>query len=310
MFDYLPQIQTISLGKEHQVDVLRLDLLDKDISGNKWFKLKYNLQKVRDRKYKGILTFGGAHSNHLAATAVACQRAGLPCAAVIRGEDAKIESPTIRFIKDKGMQVHFVSRSQYASKNSEKSLNDWMEKFPEYWIVPEGGANAEGMKGAEEIWKGLPHYDYVFCACGTATTFAGLLKAVPEETILVGLSVLKGENLLQTELADLFKNESNKIPVGNEILEQSFIQQHCLTNIFAYKGYASFEKPVFEFAQTLFKETGLQLDHVYTSKLFFGAKELLETGRIPANKKVLLIHTGGLQGNVAFESRYGLSSQC
>lgn len=307
MLTYSPVIQSIFICEGNPIDVLRLDAIHPIISGNKWFKLKYNLAEARRLNAIGIMTFGGAHSNHLAATAAACKEAGLQSIAFIRGELPSELSPTLQFILSQGMQLVSLPRSEYRLRNSPAQQAIWQRQYPNFYLVPEGGANAEGRQGAAEIWQGLSHYDYVCCACGTATTFAGLLSAVPDKTVLIGLSVLKGENTLRDEVANLFFEQEDRIPGGNEILEKTPIGRHVLINTFAFKGYASYEPEVFEFEKSILNTQNLLLDHVYTGKLLYGVKELLKSGHLPAKSRILVIHSGGIQGNTAFEQRYKLS---
>lgn len=301
-----PEIQTIELLPGRTVQVLRLDTIDVHISGNKWYKLKYNIVRAQQEAYAGLLTFGGANSNHLAATAAACKRVGLRSAGIIRATHGEAETPTLKFAREQGMDLHYVARAGYELRSSEEQLREWQDKFPDLFMVPEGGANAEGVKGAAEIIENLSAVDYCCCACGTGTTFRGLVQTGIAKNVL-GFSVLKGENTLPDELHQRHPSAS-LFYGGNEIFEADQIQGNGITNRFATKGYAGYFQPAFEFSKDLYARTGLLLDHVYTARLFYGLAELMKENRIPSQSSILLIHSGGLQGNVAFEARYGLKA--
>lgn len=299
-----PEIQSIQLHPKGKVDVLRIDAIDPIISGNKWYKLKYNIDAALHEKADGILTFGGQHSNHLAATAEACSRLGLKSIGVVRAEPHEALSDTLKFVKSKGMQLEFVSRSDYKDKHLQENITALKEKFPNYFLVPEGGANALGRKGSEEIANSITNYDYVFCACGTATMYAGIRAALPDSVVLGGINVLKGSNTLLEEVNTL--NVSQNLIVGNEELERPLISKSFISDRFSFKGYACHEPALVQLVKEIKSNFNMQLDHVYTSKLFFAVKSLLSERKLPSTAKILLIHSGGLQGNPAFERRYGL----
>jgi len=301
-----PEIQTIELLAGRPVEVLRLDLLDPHISGNKWYKLKYNLQRAQKEGRKGLLTFGGANSNHLAATAAACKQMGMSSAAFIRGGEEEGETPTLRFAKEQGMQFIYLSRTDYGKRKESTQLGLWQSDFPNLLLVPEGGANLEGVRGAADILPPVHDFDFICCACGTGTTFMGLLAAAGKASVL-GFSVLKGPNTLGEELRILYPDTTASWG-GEEVFEAPFPKSHGITNRYASKGYAGFFPPAYEFSAELYQRTGLLLDHVYTSRLFYGVADLMRSGFFSAQARILLIHSGGLQGNSAFEARYGLKS--
>lgn len=286
MTSLLPDIPQIPIDKVHLgegtfVDLLRLDSVHLTISGNKWFKLKGNLEETFSRGKTGILTFGGAFSNHIAATASACRLAGLRSLGVIRGE--KVENPTLSKAAEEGMEFHFISREDYRNKES----ISWEKKFPGFHIVPEGGSNEQGVQGAVEIHHYIPtHYSYVCLAVGSGGTLAGLLRA-PLSNQLIGIPVLKNSRFLEEVVRQL--SRSDKTP-------RWFHQYHR-------GGYAKFDRELLEFMRIFYEENKIMLDPVYTSKMLLGLKNEISSENLKG--EILAIHTGGLQGIAGMESRLG-----
>jgi 1-aminocyclopropane-1-carboxylate deaminase len=279
----LQSIQPAWLPDNIEAAMLRLDLLHPEISGNKWFKLQYNLEAARAAGKTRILTFGGAWSNHIAATAAACKMAGMPCTGIIRGEAAPIPSRTLQQAQQNGMTLHFVSREVYR----DKAQQDWEQQFPGTYIIPEGGHNAAGAKGCEEI---LPLVNYqsfthIACAVGTGTTLAGLINsALPQQEVL-GFVVLKGAAYLQTEVARL--------------LERPVRPRWRLLHDFHLGGYAKVTPGLIDGINDFYRETGIPLDIIYTGKMMGGLQQMTAQGYFPAGSRLLIVHTGGLQGNLS-----------
>jgi 1-aminocyclopropane-1-carboxylate deaminase len=299
-----PGVSKINLA-EQEIDVLRLDLLHPLYGGNKIFKLKRNLEKAKEQGHDTILTFGGAHSNHIFASSAFCKENGLKCIGIIRGEDEKKKVslyPTLKAAKLNGMQLHFVSREDYGRKEAPNFIQHLAKRFGKFYLVPEGGNNKEGVEGCREIMKGIENkYDHVFCACGTGATFAGIKIAVGEKTIVTGISVLKGKNTLIDEV--------NKwlVEFGKEKIKEDealTLKHSSIVNNFHLGGYATYNKELVDFENSFEKETKIPLDHVYTSKLFYAVNDLIKNKKIDPSKKILVIHSGGLQGNEGFEKRF------
>lgn len=286
MLHYTPIIQKITndLFSEKKVDVsvLRLDLIHPEISGNKWFKLKYNLEEAKRLGHDTILTFGGAFSNHINASAVACKQAGVKAIGVIRGEASSINNYTLSDAASKGMTLHFVSRDDYKRKNEEDFINSLREKFGKFYLIPEGGDNELGAKGCEEIMPKNNDFDVVLCACGTGTTFKGISNSLTSSQKIIGISVLKGAGSL---------NSSDNI-----------------NNDYHFGGYAKHTNELLEFKKSFEQQTQIPLDYVYTSKLFYSVFDLIKTNRMPG-KNILVIHSGGFQGNRGYEDRYVLKAK-
>jgi len=307
---YEPIIQNLKCDSFYEIDVLRLDLIHKEISGNKWFKLKRNLAKARIENHDTVITFGGAFSNHIAATASACKQYGLNSVGIVRGEEKDSSNFTLSEAEKNGMRLEFVSRELYREKNNESFQKHLQEKFGRHYLIPEGGNNEEGVLGCTEIIRPDWNYDYIFCACGTATTYAGIVAGKKESQKIIGISVLKGENKLPEEaeiiLSAISKNEIIGIG-GNEVLEKEFVDEDCILNTYAFKGYAKMDLELIDFKNEFEAQYKIPLDHIYTTKLFYGVFDLISNNKLRSRSKILAIHSGGLQGNKGFEDLYQLT---
>ncbi|UYQ93919.1 pyridoxal-phosphate dependent enzyme [Chitinophaga horti] len=280
MNELLQTFITTWLPHNVQAAMLRLDRLHPEIQGNKWFKLKYNLEAAQQAGKRAILTFGGAYSNHIAATAAACRMAHWPCLAVIRGERPPVLSHTLAKAEADGMELLFISREAYRDKQQ----TDWAALFPDHYIVPEGGHNDLGARGCEDILD-LAHttYTHLFCAVGTGTTLAGLVNAGRGE--IIGISALKGALSLQHDVQALLK--------------PGHAANWRILHDYHEGGYGKINANVIGFMNDFFRQTGIPLDGVYTGKMMLAVKKLAETGYFPAGSQLLCIHTGGLQGNLS-----------
>ena len=264
-------------------DVLRLDLVHPVISGNKWFKLKYYLDNASKLNYHGIVSFGGAYSNHLLALAYACREKNIRSAAIIRGESDGHNNSTLADMKALGMEMHFVSREKYRDKIS--LAETFRETHPEYLVVPEGGQGEEGIKGAAEILTDVPrHYTHIICSVGTGTTLAGIISASHDNQQVIGISALKVEDEKNNELLRFLQEHTNK-------------KNYQLLFQFHFGGYARRNKELINFMNEYFNREKIPTDFVYTAKMFYAVEELIRTNYFPSGSHLLLIHTGGLQGN-------------
>ncbi|MBX9783740.1 MAG: pyridoxal-phosphate dependent enzyme [Chitinophagaceae bacterium] len=266
-------------------DVARLDEIHPFISGNKYFKLKYNLQKAIAEN-KGIITMGGAYSNHMAATAFACNKAGIKSIGLIRGEIPTPLNHTLSFCTQHQMQLISIKRDEfYRTSNAVMQLIT--QYHDDYFFVPEGGDNAEGEKGCTEILSHIPHahtYTHIACAVGTGTTCRGLaLSAAPHQTILA-IPSLK------------IKKEEQEQFIKNHITVSSPASVNVLFD-FAGKGYAQKDDILISFMNRFYNETKMPLDFVYTGKLMMAITTLFEQNYFSVDDRVLVLHTGGLQGN-------------
>ena len=267
--------------------IKRDDLIHKHISGNKWRKLKYNLAEAVQQNHHALLTFGGAYSNHIAATAFAASKAGLESIGIIRGED-DATNPTIRFARGHGMKLKFVSREVYRKKTDESFLDELEEEFGRCFVIPEGGANGLGVRGCAEILPEVKEdFDVVCSAAGTGTTLAGLAISLNENQKLLGFPALKGGDFLKDEVTTLI-NESRLKPPAT-INYQLVADYH-------FGGYAKIKPELLDFINGFQKRTGIPLDPIYTAKMMFGIYDFIGKGYFEKNTSILAIHTGGLQG--------------
>lgn len=262
------------------IDVLRLDKLDSLISGNKWFKLKYYLSDYFLSNKKILSTFGGAYSNHIAATARAGKELNIATLGFIRGEKTHMLSSTLLQAQKDGMQLEFVSREKYKNKDT------IMDAFPEYYRVPEGGFGSIGARGATDIWDLIPekeNYSDVFLAMGTGTTVAGIVNGAQPFQKVHAVNVLKNNYSIKDEVNSMLLDPNT----NNLIIE----------NDFHFGGYAKKTAELMVFMNKMYDEFQLPLDFVYTAKAFFALFKHTTEKKMPSQSKILFIHTGGLQGN-------------
>jgi len=268
--------------------IRRLDLVHPQISGNKFFKLKYNFLEAKRQGYQHILSFGGAYSNHIAATAFAAQQFGFQSVGVIRGEELADRplNPTLATAQEFGMQLHFVSRDEYRRKQQPEYLAELARQFPEHYVIPEGGTNALAIQGCQEILKdGDAQFDVICCAVGTGGTISGLIEASHGHQQVLGFSALKG-SFLKDEVAQLTKKTNWNI-----------LDDYCCG------GYAKTSAALMQFIRDFEAEFAIPLEQIYTAKMLMGIFDLIEKNYFPARSKLLVIHSGGLQGrNIPFNS--------
>jgi 1-aminocyclopropane-1-carboxylate deaminase/D-cysteine desulfhydrase-like pyridoxal-dependent ACC family enzyme len=276
-----------SWGSEgQQISMLRLDAIHPIISGNKWFKLQYNLEAAVQQKCTGILTFGGAFSNHLIATAAAAQANKLSSIGMVRGmlDPTKELNPVLQQCQNYGMKLIFLSREDYAQKEELPFLEKLNKKYPQYYIIPEGGANEEGRKGMVSLAQYIPHNcSHILLCVGSGTTFAGLRNALPLSQKLMGFAPMKGGNYLSKEI-------QNHIQATQDI-------HWKISDQFHYGGFGKITEEVINFMHQFDQQYGFKLDRVYTAKMMMGLKQLLSEKAFPSNAKILCIHSGGLTGN-------------
>ena len=268
--------------------IRRLDLVHPQISGNKFFKLKYNFLEAKRQGYQHILSFGGAYSNHIAATAFAAQQFGFQSVGVIRGEELADRplNPTLATAQEFGMQLHFVSRDEYRRKQQPEYLAELARQFPEHYVIPEGGTNALAIQGCQEILKDSDaQFDVICCAVGTGGTISGLIEASHAHQQILGFSALKG-SFLKDEVAQLTKKTNWNI-----------LDDYCCG------GYAKTSAALVQFIRDFEAEFSIPLEQIYTAKMLMGIFDLIEKNYFPARSKLLVIHSGGLQGrNIPFNS--------
>ncbi|QDK79255.1 pyridoxal-phosphate dependent enzyme [Spirosoma sp. KCTC 42546] len=269
----------------------RDDLLHPKVSGNKWRKLKYNLLAARAQGFTTLLTFGGAYSNHLYATASAGKVFGFRTIGVVRGDElaGKPLNETLQFCRDSGMHLHLVSRADYRRKEDPDFLAELTKQFGPCYILPEGGTNELAIQGSAEIIPELVAQlgyapDYVCCPVGTGGTVAGLAQSAPAETNVMGFVVLKG--LVW-----------DKLPPGH-LSHHNGQGEACprLIHDYHFGGYAKTTPELMRFIHEVEQKTGVLLEQVYTGKMLYGIYDLARNGFFPEGTTVVAVHTGGLQG--------------
>jgi 1-aminocyclopropane-1-carboxylate deaminase len=267
----------------------RIDFILDDVhfggySGNKKWKLKYNLEACVQKGKQGILTFGGAFSNHIAASAQACYKAGLKSIGLIRGEE--VNNKTLDQARKYGMELIFVSRNEFKEKDDLDYLKNLKYQFPDYFIVPEGGSNYQGLMGCIEFFKELKKYDSVVLSAGTGCTAAGACLAGIKDVHV--FSALKG-NWMKDEI----------IRHASQIDEGELENLNVYTD-YHFGGYAKHTTELLAFMDAFFCSTKVQLEQVYTGKMVYGFCKELENRSFSRSQKIALIHTGGLQGLLEF----------
>jgi 1-aminocyclopropane-1-carboxylate deaminase len=293
--DLAPELNNISLDHwDHRVfrqhglhaDVLRLDKIHPEISGNKWFKLKNYLAKAKHLGKHSVLSLGGAYSNHLLALAAAARLFGLKSIGLIRGEEPEELSHTLVRASELGMKLEFLSRQEYKLWKNQAANTETDVQRPGTLIVPEGGAGFDGISGAGEILTLFPSraYSHICCAVGTGATLAGLINGADQDCQMIGISVLKGTRNFEPLNLSWLKNKSALQSV------RIFHEDH-------FGGYAKFNKQLIDFMNEIFSESQIPTDFVYTGKLFYSIVRLAGVNTFPVGSRILILHSGGIQGN-------------
>jgi 1-aminocyclopropane-1-carboxylate deaminase/D-cysteine desulfhydrase-like pyridoxal-dependent ACC family enzyme len=266
--------------------VYRLDLIHPEISGNKWFKLKYNLIEAGRLGYKTLLTFGGAYSNHIYAVAAAGKIFGFDTIGIIRGEEHLPLNPTLLFAKNCGMKIQYLDRITYRKRKDEDFLYELKNKFPNTYFIPEGGTNPFAVQGCSEIPGRIEqNFDIICCPCGTGGTLAGISCGLNGNHRALGFSILKDGEFLRDNVQNLVKQFTNKTKSNWEIN----LNYH-------FGGYAKINKELIVFIEKFEEENNILLDPIYSGKMMFGMYDLIKKNYFKNGEKIIAIHTGGLQG--------------
>lgn len=294
--------------------VKRDDMIHPLVQGNKWRKLKYNLLNIKEQGAQRVLTFGGAFSNHIHATAAAGKLFGIETIGIIRGECITPLSTTLAFAKQCGMNLHFISRKDY--KEKEHLTDDIKKLFGEVYVLPEGGTNDLALQGCREIVEETHQSlgfqpDYIVVACGTGGTIAGIIQAASQNQKVLGLSVLKG-HFIANDVSKLLnidnictsqnqKHDKTDKNIDINHIHKDFCSWSILTD-YHFGGYAKWTPELIEFINQFRRQHLLPLDPVYTGKLFFGVYDLIKKGYFPRGSIIVAVHTGGLQGIEGFNA--------
>ena len=282
---YIQEIKNPDL-RDVRLFIKREDVIHPFVSGNKWQKLKYNLEEAKGRGYKTLLTFGGAYSNHIYATAAAAHEAGFQSIGIIRGEELrdKTLNSTLQFAVDQGMRLEFVDRQAYRQKTDPEFLNRIEQKFGSFYLIPEGGTNKLALKGAAEIVnKEVKKFDYICCAVGTGGTIAGIISAMQGKGQILGFAVLKG-SFLQDEVQKLLKSYGTDQYTNWQIIDD-----------YHFGGYAKTTPHLLQFIDLFQKAHHIPLEPIYTGKMLYGVFNFVKKQKFPRGSRILTIHTGGLR---------------
>ena len=270
--------------------VKREDLADSYIGGNKWHKLKYNLAEARKQHKSTLLAFGGAWSNHIAATAAAGKRFGFNTIGVIRGEARDKLNPTLQFAVDCGMQLAYVDRATYRNKTSTAFIEELHHRYGDFYLLPEGGSNQLALKGCAEIVTDIETtFDIITVACGTGATLAGIVTALHPDQLAIGFAVLKGADFLDRDVAHMLA-DCGMPSSRNWHIEYDY----------HFGGYARTTAEFFAFIKNFRSDFGIELDAVYTGKMFYGLFDMIGKGVFDRGTCIVAVHTGGVQGNAGF----------
>ncbi|MEO8086191.1 MAG: pyridoxal-phosphate dependent enzyme [Bacteroidota bacterium] len=279
--------------KNISLSVLRLDEIHHHISGNKWYKLKYNVEEFFRLKKKYLVTFGGAFSNHIIATAAAGKEMGIHTIGIIRGDELNENSNgALKFASQSGMKLFFVSRIDYRkildADNLEienellKSIpgfSDFGIQYSDLFFLPEGGSNSLAVKGCAEIVNSIPEgFNFICCACGTGATLAGISTALNENHTAIGISVLHGEKFLEKDILKLNGNKNN----------------FQLLHEYSFGGYAKSNAELDSFCEQFMLMHAFKIEPVYTGKMFFGLYDLISKDYFAKGTRIIALHTGGV----------------
>ncbi len=273
------------IAKGVTLKLLRLDKIHPVVSGNKFFKLHYYAEACLKTSHKTILSFGGAYSNHLAATAFYCKEKGIKSIGIVRGEEPKMFSHTLIDCKRNGMQLHFINRADYKLAQQDYLMEKLHEMFGEFTMVPEGGFGNTGALGAAMIMQQLVNENatHICTSVGTATTLAGLVLNCKENQQLVAVPALKNMIDIETRLDQLTNHIKRKaITVFNE---------------YHFGGYAKYNTELIDFMNDFYSKHHIPLDFVYTAKMMYAIIDKIEKGAFKHGSNIICLHTGGLQGN-------------
>ena len=296
----LQRLHSSSLDEKGvELYVKRDDLIHPQFGGNKWRKLKYNLIHAREKQYDTLLTFGGAWSNHIYATAAAARHFGFNSIGMIRGEKHTPLNNTLAFAENCGMQLHYVDRARYRQKHQQDYLQKILQEFGDVYLLPEGGSNELALQGCEEIVHEIndeskQRFDVICCASGTGATLAGLARAITDSQLAIGFSALKGGSFLSDEVT-AFLNGSDSGSASGTSSRNWQIEQD-----FHFGGYAKIDDELVSFMKQFQSQHGFKLDAVYTGKMFYGLFHRIERGFFKPGTVIVAVHSGGLQGNKGF----------
>ncbi len=272
--------------KQIKLFIKREDLTDEYISGNKFYKLKYNLIEAEKQNYKTLLTFGGAYSNHIHATAAAGKKYGFQTIGVIRGEEHLPLNPTLSSAQENGMVFSYLNRKSYRNKYDQNIIEELKNQFGDFYLIPEGGSNHLAIKGCAEIIQTITEeFNFVCTACGTGGTLAGLILGLDSKAFALGFSVLKGGEFLYRNIQSLLS-----------YYQKENLKNYLVNLDYHFGGYAKTNKELNNFCKSFKEQHSITIEPIYTGKMLFGIYDLIKKDFFLPDSKIMAVHTGGLQG--------------
>ena len=294
-----PKIQSIlSFSQSQKVDLLRLDLLHPIVSGNKFYKLQFYIAAAIENGVSKVASFGGPYSNHIVALAYTAKEAGLKSIGYIRTNADEPMTPSLKDAKAYGMELVYLGRTDFQSKKA--SILQSSEAMTDFYFIDEGGYGTIGAKGAATILteQNTVHYDYIICAVGTGTMLAGCINAASPNQKIIGIPVLKNEGSIENEINALLLNKNDLNNYNNDSNnDKKNSNSYTLLHQFHQGGYAKTNPMMLDFMNRLWDTEKIPTDIVYTSKLLFGVEQLIKENYFEKDTSILVIHSGGLQGN-------------
>lgn len=276
-------------NKKINLFIKRIDLIHPFVSGNKYYKLKYNFTELLKQKKDKILTFGGAYSNHISATSYYAKKNNVKSIGIIRGEKQLKLNHTLTFAKNQGMKLHYVSREEYRLKHKLYFINKLKKKFGDFYLLPEGGSNILAVKGSKEILNN-DNCNYICCSVGTGATIAGIMESSKKHQKIVGFPALKSYIDLQNNIKMWSSRNNIKLEYG-----------------YVGNGYAKINNDLIKFINKFYYDYNIPLDAIYNGKMMMGIFDLASKNYFEEGSNILAIHTGGLQGNRGVINRFGVN---
>jgi 1-aminocyclopropane-1-carboxylate deaminase/D-cysteine desulfhydrase-like pyridoxal-dependent ACC family enzyme len=281
-------IQKLKLPDNNSLDlsIIRIDEVHPVISGNKWFKMKYNIAEMMDSGIDTLVTFGGAYSNHIHAVAEAGDIFGFNTIGLIRGEEHLPLNSTLEFAVSKGMELHYVDRISFRKRDTEE-FTEWISnKFGKVYILPVGGSNSLAVKGCAEIINKIDYdFDYICCACGSGGTLAGLIEGLSGENKTIGFPALKGGSFLEDDIKKLIHDYSGRSYSNWELKTE-----------YHFGGFGKVKKELANFISEFDSMNDIIIEPLYTAKMLYGLNDLIRNNYFEDNARIVAVQTGGLQG--------------
>ena len=291
----LQELDLSFYGIDNKVYIKRDDLIHNIISGNKWRKLKYNLLHFKNLNKKGIISMGGAYSSHILALAYLCKEYSIPCVLLVRGEKTSPLNDILSKCKSYNAVIKYFNRDHYRDHNLVKCFIS--KSYNEYFFIPEGGANYQGIYGCQKITDEIKiPFDYIFCEVGTGATFSGIVSSLKKNQICFGTVVLKGAEKINTSISNFFEIQ----------MKTKLKKQYIISHKYHFGGYAKNNSKLINFMREFKSITGIRTDPIYSGKLFYSLIDQLKNNESLKDKTIIALHSGGISGNVGFEKRYQL----